>query len=403
MKISKDLVLEVAQAIRLSQAVPLPGGHGVWFSDFRARHPALSSTPIVEARCYVCLALLGDGEGEQRWNPKEWWPHAMAWFDIYCPELAVRLDAPRWAYLLAAMLSVVQSGLKRQSHFRHLSAFANDCYGRAQERLRQMTRDSKAKSGLSALPEKPVGFKIEKADKWWGAALEELDGPFGQRTEMSFFMFILHSSLGIGQHSMEERYSTRLPFYGQLKAILQEGTLLADVMSGQAQRVSDQMATTALLGKASKPMEANPEPPKKLPACFQLANYLSRCPPRALIEIRLETVPDQRDRLLLTYDLALAAADMIMDIFRSGAIEGPAFRPSAYDYLHSLIRYGPKMYDEEARRGTLPSDDPELQDWPAPSAVPMTRSFAERMRSGLLVGPARTRLNEDVNQARPAP
>jgi hypothetical protein len=94
------------------------------------------------------------------------------------------------------------------------------------------------------------------------------------------------------------------------------------------------------------------------------------------------------------HDLAVATADLAMDFFRAGGEQDPGFRQSAYDYLHSLVRYGPKMFDQLSALGSLPPVEPAAEaDHPA-SGRPMTRAFAERMRSGLLAGPAREQLRE---------
>ena len=394
MKLSPDLLSETAGAVRKSCSVPLPGGHGAWFPDIRERYGLLASDPCVEARCYVCLVLLAEGEGEQRWNPKEWWPHALAWFDIYCPDIASRIEAPRWAYLLAAMLQVANAWLESQPQNRHLKAFAADCHSRAQDRLRHITRYGQAKDGLATVPQRVAGVQLDPPDQRWRNAADELQGPDAERVEMLHFLFVLHSQLGVAQHSADERYATRVPFYSQLQQILEQGTGLTDALQEAASRITRAVATTVLLARSGEKGCANAGLMARLPASFQVAHHLSRSPPRALIELRLADAPLARDRLLSAYDLGMAVADLAMDIFRSGGTDGPAFRPSAYDYLHSLIRYGPKMYAEQVEQGM----GSEAAANTMLSGVPMTRSFAERMRGCLLVGPARARLQDDLGQ-----
>lgn len=398
MRLCAELVSETANVVRNSGSVPFPGGHGVWFPDFRSRYSQVTGVPKLEARCYVGLILLGDGDGEQRWNPKEWWPHALVWFDLYCPDIASRLDGPRWAYLLAAMLQVVESWLERQPEHRHLIAFAADCHGRAEERLRQMTRGKQAKDSLFSFPVRTSGFVVGESDERWRSVADEFDGPNAAVAEMLFFMHVLHSQLGVAQHSLDERYATRVPFYRQLQRILEQGTGLSNALRDTARRVSKAMSTTALLatdGAAASPRALLSE---RLPECFQVAHHLSRPPPRALLELQLAYAPAARDRLLLVHDLGTAVADLIIDIFRSGGTDGPAFRPGSYDYLHSLIRYGPKMYEEHVKRSAQPFGANAVFEKSAHSGVPMTRSFAERMRSGLLVDPARKCLALDLGQ-----
>ena len=166
---------------------------------------------------------------------------------------------------------------------------------------------------------------------------------------MLHFLFVLHSQLGVAQHSVDERYATRVPFYSQLQQILERGTGLTNALQEAATRIARAMAMTVLLARSAENGLANADLMARLPASFQIAHHLSRSPPRALIELRLAEAPIARARLLAAYDLGMAVADLAMDIFRSGGMDGPAFRPSAYDYLHSLIRYGPKMYAEDRK------------------------------------------------------
>ena len=398
MRLSTELINETAAAVRNSRSVPLPGGHGVWFPDVRRRYPQLASAPELEARCYVVLALLGDGEGEQRWNPKEWWPHALIWFDLYCPEHGHRLAKQRWAYLLAALLQITKSWLSNQPECEDLITAASYFHDRAEERLHQMTRGKQLHGSLSALSLTPPGFAIDQPDARWRRAGEELVGPQAETAEMLHFLHVLHSQLGVAQHSPDERYATRTPFYQRLQHILQQGTGLPDDLHASAQRIAQALSATVLLAK--DPASARPAAPlaNALPDCFQIAHHLTRCPPRTLIEAQLAHAPLARDRLMLAYDLGMAVADLGMDIFHSGATKGPAFRPGAYDYLHSLVRYGPKMAGEQAKRGALGSAMPKVPDRPLITGMPMTRAFAERMRGGLLAEPARARLSADLGQ-----
>jgi hypothetical protein len=395
MKLSLDLIAEIANVLRESCSAPLPGGHGVWFPEVRSRYPHFTSAAETGVRCYICLALLGDGEGEQRWNPKEWWPHALAWFDIYCPEIANRLDGPRWAYLLAAMLQVVEAWLKTQSEHRHLAAYVTDCHARAEGRLRDMTR---GKGKLSSIPTKPVGAKVEGQDERWQMAGGVLGGPNAQRAEMLYFLYILHCKLGVAQHSLDERFSTRISFYSQLREILEQGIGLSELLWEAGARIAQALSETLLVSDAEESSFSTTELAARLPACFQLSHHFSESPPRKLIEMQLAYAPPLRDRLLAAHDLAEAVADLAMNIFYSGMRGDPAFRTGAYYYLHSLIRYGPKMYEEQVKRGTLPAGEIVTPDKSMLAGVPMTRSFAERMRSGLLVEPARERLASDFGE-----
>ncbi|WP_026150017.1 hypothetical protein [Sphingobium xenophagum] len=358
----------------------------------------MANAPKLEARCYVVLALLGDGEGEQRWNPKEWWPHALIWFDLYCPELGRRLAKQRWAYLLAAYLQITKNWLLKQPEGKDLITTASYFHDRAKERLDQMTRGKQLRSSLSALSPAPPGFAVDQPDVRWRRAGEELVGPQAETVEMLHFLHVLHSQLGVAQHSPDERYATRTPFYQQVQQILQQGTGLPDDLHAGAQRLAQALSATVLLAK--DPALARPRAAlaNALPDCFQIAHHLTRCPPRTLIEAQLAHDPIARDKLMCAYDLGLAVADLAMDIFHSGAIKGPAFRPGAYDYLHSLVRYGPKMAGEQAKRSALRSAMSEVPDRPLLTGMPMTRAFAERMRGGLLAEPARAHLSTDLGQ-----
>jgi hypothetical protein len=392
MKLDSDTVDEISAVLRASGAVPIPGGHGVWFPDIRSRFPALASAPGVEARCYICLTLLGDGDGEQRWNPKEWWPHSFAWFSIFCPAIAERLDGPHWAYLLAAMRSVAEQWCAIDSDRRHLTAFIVDCHRRAEERLRQITRTAKANGRLSSVTAGRIGEEISAPDARWAMAATALSGTDAEAVEMLHFMHILHSGLGVAQHSMDQRYSTRMPYYFQLQEILEKGLGVPQSLLEPASRIAAAMGRTALLVPVGQPSVALDGLAAQLPACFQTASAHTHRPSRAMIGRRLQSAPVARDRLLAAYDLAIIVADLAMDFFRSGGVDGPAFRVGAYDYLHSLIRYGPKIADGR-EDGEL---RPATVDHSPPTGRPMTRSFAERMRGGLLVEPARERCSLDL-------
>lgn len=399
MKLSPDIVDEVSSVVRESRAVPLPGGHGVWFSDTHKRFGRLSNFPGLEARCYVCLALLGDGDGEQRWNPKEWWPHATSWFNLYCPEIALRLDAPRWAYLLAALYQIVEQWCDRSDTRHHLIAFAADCYKRAEERLRQITRVSKPSGTFVSVSAVNFGEAILPPDGRWAEVLSECHSSRSDTVELLLFMHVLHSKLGLAQHSMDQRYSTRTPFYLQLQALLAQQYAIPSALHGTAKRIADAMSQTALLGSPGSSSVSCNELAARLPACFQLAKPTSQPPSRAMLERQTQADTICRDKLLIVYDLASVVADLAIDIFKSGGIEGPLFRAGAYDYLHSLVRYGPKMVsggpaDSNVLVASHPDDARTIC-----SDKPITRSFADRMRSGLLVEPARERCRADLDIA----
>lgn len=393
MKLDSAIIDEICDVIRASGAVPLPGGHGVWFSEVRSRFAELPGAPGVEARCYVCLTLLGDGDGEQRWNPKEWWPHALSWFDIYCPQIGERLNGLRWAYLLASMHAVAVRWCDTNPEHRHLVAYITDCSRRAEERLRQITRTAKLGTFLVSAPVGVTGEAITAPDGRWQMAATALAGNDADAAEMLHFMHILHSKLGLAQHSMDQRYSTRIPFYLQLKGVLEHGLGLPQSLLNSASRIAKAMAKTALLAPSASTSAGLDDFAARLPACFHTASANSQAPSRAMIERCLQTAHvNVRERLLAAYDLATIVADLAMDIFRSGGMDGPAFRIGAYDYLHSLVRYGPKMGDD-AKSEKPPQAAPDRS---VIIGKPMTRSFAERMRSGLLVEPAREHCMADL-------
>lgn len=399
MKLCNQLIGEVAFVVEESNSVPLPGGHGVWFPDVPRLRILPNGAPAAVARAYVCLVLLGDGEGEQRWNPKEWWPHALAWFDVYCPEIGSRLDGPRWAYLLAGLLHIVEKWSGQVSDRMHLKSFAEECHNRAVERLTPMTRRGQTAGFLSAAMLIPSGNTVGRTESEWRVASDELLGLHSAYVEMLYFMNVLHSGLGVAQHALDERYSSRLPFYRPLLRLLTQDTSLAEGLHESARRIGRALAETPLLTPAGTESPINAALVARLPACFQLANYRTRPPSRAHIKLRLANAPVARDTLLAAHDLAEAVADLLMDILRSGADDDSNFKPPAYDYLHSIVRYGPKMYEDQANRGTLPGVEPSMMAQPLPTGVPMTRSFAERMRSGLLVNPARERLSADFGDS----
>lgn len=396
MRLSNELIIETLTAVRNSRSVILPGGHGVWFPDVRRRYPQLANAPKLEARCYVVLALLGDGEGEQRWNPKEWWPHALIWFDLYCPELGHRLAKQRWAYLLAAYLQITKNWLSKQPEGEDLITAASYFHDRAVDRLNQMLRGKQLHGSLSALSFAPPGFVDDEPDERWRRAGHELMGPQAETVEMLHFLHVLHSQLGVAQHSPDERYATRTPFYQQVQQILQQSTGLPDDMHASAQRIAKALSGTVLLARDQAWARSTAPLADALPDCFKIARHLTRCPPRTLIEAHLAHAPLARDKLVFAYDLGMAVADLAMDIFYSGAIKGPAFSSGAYDYLHSLVRYGPKMADVQAKIGTLRSAIPEVPDRSEITGMPMTRAFAERMRGGLLAEPARAHLSANL-------
>ena len=125
-----------------------------------------------------------------------------------------------------------------------------------------------------------------------------------------------------------------------------------------------------------------------MPSCFQPASFYTAAPLRALIELRFAKDRDAADRLRDVHDLALAVADLAMDFLRSGGADSAAFRNSDYDYMHNVVRDGPRVFREQAKRSAPAPVEAGLSDAPV-SVRPMTRNFAERMALGTLSGPAR--------------
>lgn len=389
-RLDGNLVSKIGSILIETAAIPLPGGQGVWFAENRRLKPRQLTPAEPFIRCYVCLALLGDGEGEQRWNPKEWWPHANAWFDIYCPGLGHNLDAPRWAYLLAAMHEAARNFCSAANSRRHLVPFVDDCKKRALERLKPMSQRSDENEILTFIPARKNSDLSNEVDLSWQFAEQTLNGSGSIRAEMLYFLYVLHASLGVAQHSLDVKYSSRKLFYDRLIAVLERPDLLAPTHREIALRLATALSKTALMSQGVEQPIIDGPLAARLPSCFQLATCRCRPPLRELSAAKFPADSVARRRLIAAHDLAIAVADLAMDFFRSGEKITTSFFPESYRYLHSLIRYGPALLQEVLHSEPCKQDDLAAEQSTV-IGVPMTRAFARRMGANMLAKPARER------------
>lgn len=392
MNLDAPTVNRIADVITKTGAVPFPGGHGVHFNDVRQRHRHVADQPGAEARCYVALALLGEEDSDERWNRKEWLPHSAAWFDVYGLDLASRLDAPRWRYLLAGMFTVLERWAGERVSRKHLLPDILECYRLARDRLGAMHRRVGEGGVLCVVGGALPGVRNLPAGTRWDTAAAELCGPDAASVQMLYFMHVLHSSLGVPQHTVDETYPQRLQFYSQLRTILESGGGRTCELCEAGLRIAEALASTAVLNRRGKPSISRATLAASLPSCFQPADEHTRPPLRAAVAARLEHNIAAQQRLLAAHDLAETIADLLMDVVRAGRREVPVFRKSDYGYLLSLIRDGRRRYAAQVMRGALvPSEEDITGPAPVGPRV-MSKGFAERMMTDRLVEPARSRL-----------
>lgn len=407
---SQETLHAIAQAMIRSGAVPLPGGHGAWFPDLRRTSAHRDIQTDTAVRCFICLSLLGERAGEgveyapgapgygqsepqERWNCKEWLPHAGAWFDSYCPDLIPELDQPRWACLLDAMLLIFTQWVAKNQRCKDLLPHAQSCHRTARKRLQEMTRYAAKKGRLSACLVAPAGTLITRLDERWQNVVREMEGPNASRIEMLYFLHVFHSSLGIHQHSLDVRYGKpRRPFYERLKKRLETSCDNGCSLCAAGNRIARSLETTVLLEHPNYECVIVGELQRELPPCFQFANYLTRPPLREQVRRRLEGHPGASQSLLAAHDLALVMADLVMDFLSASEMSGCGFTSSDYGYFDSLIKDRERVYKDQLKKGAIAKVEPGMTDTSPISSRPLNRRFTERMIADFLIPQVRRNL-----------
>ncbi len=385
MNLDADSVRKVAAALEKSKAVPLPGGHGVYFGRVLAMCPHRPGVPGVAERCYVALASLGDAEEKGKWNRKEWLPHAESWFDVHGGHLAREIDTlgagQRWEYLLAGMALVVRQSIGHGGFDKMHLAESADLESKARERLQSLTRGDGAPRGVPLGGHGAAGVQVPPSmpvtDAWRFAA-QALCSADSDRVLMLYFMYTLHSSLGMPQPELDEPYSTRKRVYGQLKAILEEGSIASCRLRPASLRVAAALGTTPMLNEAGQKPPWTARLSAQLPSCFREAHLRSRPPIRALVEAQLHGDPEAVTLLLSAHDLAEAVADLVLDPVRASRPGFQTFSPLPhYKLFCSQVLDGGRKYKQLEFRDELPPDDIAVgQDGPS-TARPMSASLAK--------------------------
>ena len=412
----------VAKAMSRSGAVPLPGGHGAWFPELRSFAVHKERQDDTAARCYVCLKLLGERVGEDvdyapsrveggqssnqdRWNRSAWLPHAEAWFDTYCSELVKKIDKPKWAYVLAAMEQIFRDWTSHNRRSECLIPLLEEYHKTARKRISEMTGYAARKGRLSAMLRVAAGSPVTNADERWQRVIRELEGPRPSRIEMLYFLHVLHSSLGLQQHSLDEKYrEPRKPFYENLRLRLSKPCEENCALCEAGARIAKSLESTIILERLGQDSQTVGELQRDLPPCFQLANYLTRAPLRAQLSLRLASHPEARAALIVVHDLAVAIADLAMDqlcVQDSGKLPNFGFKLTDYGYFHSTIKHQKVVYDTQMRKGSLAPVETDMADSAPVHIRPMNRSFAERMIEEKLAHPSQEHLRYLVRKGGP--
>lgn len=384
------LIDQVVEVLLHCQAVPLPGGHGTYFAELHASHPQFHPAPDVEQRCYVCLALLGDAEQRESWNRKEWLPHAQVWFDQNCPALAAKFgDMPRWQYLLAAMLRVVE-----KSDYSKLDVVnIQDCHREARRSIMDMIRLRPHTNSLSGIAVPGLGKQNPSPVFSWVAVRNALQGSDADRTLMLYFMYTLHSQLGVPQPKLDAHYLNPRLFYKRLVLILENSSVPCCGISAAARRIAQALKTTAVLNEAGQPCIHTSGLAATLPAPFQRANYYSRPAHRALVAQRLDGDKVAQNLILAAHDLATAIADLVIDLLRANRSSPVSFRKTDYGYLYNRVRYGEREYQAMEQTQSLPVEDTSLQADLSAVGRPLSLAYAKRLMEGDILDQCSKRLD----------
>lgn len=399
MDLNSGWVEAVAKALEISKAVPLPGGHGVYFWWVSAMCPDRPGVPGVAERCYVALAALGDEEDTGKWNRKEWLPHAETWFDIHGGPLTREIDAlgfgQRWQYLLAGMAQLVREG----GFGNLIISESRDLESKARERLLSLARGNGSPIGLPLSGHGAAGAQVslpsQVTDKWRFAA-HALCGDESDRVQMLYFMYTLHSSLGMPQPELDKPYSTRKQVYGTLKSILEDGEIANCRLRSVGLRVATALGTTPMLNESGEQPPWTARLAAKLPSCFQAAHIRSRPPIREQVKAQLEGHTEATQLLMEVHDLAEAIADLLLDPVRANRrkLEKFTFDPYPhYTLFRSLVLDGDRRYAQLEFRGELPPDDDVVKQSGPSTARPMSASLAKcYARGGYYIAHCQSRL-----------
>jgi len=400
MNLNPSLLAKVVEVLRSSGAVPMPGGHGVVVPGVRLRDDIVQEPGVAE-RCFVCLCLLANGDlaeldsdptgetarqfGERRLErrtARHWAPFAKAWFDLYGPALAPEVGRLRLRYLLDAMAEVAQDWLSADEERRDRKAVFTEWCKVARRRVADFETGGNAPGIVWEPRADPVGMRVPVGNPSWGRAVVALSDDRATQAQAMYFLHVLHSTLGVAQHSPDKHMAARREFYGRLRAILQAvGTECS--LCQHAQGIANALGAMAMLNPPGEVQSANTDLASDLPECFQPASPDSRPPERDLAAAALEAAPLARDRLLAAHDLAEAVVDLLMDPLRKDmqrrdARGPPCFTPGSYSYLAHQAK--------DERRRFAAASGPQLRSDAvddAPSLTrPMSRRFAEWMEEG---------------------
>lgn len=327
----------------------MPTGQGVLFAGQRETCSRLAVFPGTVARCYVCIALLGDVQAEDHTHRSAWLPHAELWFDVHAPRLAEQLKDRCWSYLLAAMLQVVEKCLEGRDGCNTLLHEIRDCESNARAKILHLLQQRPAARSISSAHARGVP-RVLARDPRWDAVAAALRGPPAPRVVALYFLSTLHASLGVAQADPDRAHASPRTFHRRLAQVVR-GIWAADcklcVVGAQvAQGMSGLMVMheSAEDGVPVTPLIA------MLPAGFAPAGRDSRPYLRAAVRQWLGS--DGSAALLAAHDLAEAVADTLLDPLRNGRAGVAGLGPADCECLWNRLRR-PPLTESSERSGPI--------------------------------------------------
>ena len=375
----------VAELIKTSRSVPLPGGHGVRFPEIREGLPAppapfcalYRAAPGDEVRAYVCLALLGKratararqaaphatsqsyfGPGGEKWNGSQWLIYATDWFEQRSVDLKRQgrtedvdrlepIEKPhRWRYLLHALerLAASCAGLTRVQ----LDFVRNEWLSWGESRLEGLLYKWKGHIVPPLLLPR-LGIVLTAADPQWKTADALLSGehPDAALVQALYFMHVLHARAGVWQVDPDDdsAYGSRKDFYLHLLELLRHSDACT-CHRDTASSVAGALERLGLFSNSRTDVAGRLTP--ELPSCF--SPYKGAAVPHLADTTSLVDNPTSKRRLEEAHHLAAVVADLLLDPLhvRPRSSAAPGFTVDDYTFLESRTRHRQRTLRNDA-------------------------------------------------------
>ena len=347
-----EWIIAFVEALRHSQAVPMPGGHGTTYERERQACLPYRDSPGLPARCLGVLGILADSTEltleEQVFVLHDWRMRVIDWSNQHSPHCPIPVDE-RALYIVHAMETVVTDWAAEQPASRQAVADeAREARGKAEAIIRHAMVVFGRRPRM--LPWQQVPAYRLMGETRWDKAFEVLNGPRPEEVLALLFLHLLHATLGIRQPAVDlpnlapeglEFYARVVDLLGHVRCRHRELALSIGAVISRTALVRGPNATLRLMRSVAD-----------LPRCF--GTHAGDSIPDLTLCFSKAGYGEAAELLNSTEWLATTITNLIMDILRLRPIAGvPGFTAAHCRWLVDRAPRLPHLY-LALRDGNLP-------------------------------------------------